>query len=77
MNKMSELCIMDTTGDTKITWFSDDDKEIKKAKEEFDKLKAQGWAFFAVGPLGGKDKKITKFDSSASQIIAVPPIAGG
>ncbi len=75
--QMSELCIMNETGDTRITWFPDDEGEIKKAKKKFDELKSKGWSFFTVEAITGKGKKVTSFDSSLSQIIAVPPIAGG
>jgi hypothetical protein len=68
---------MDTTGDTRITWFPDDEEEIKKAKKKFDELKDKGWSFFTVEAVTGKGKKVESFDSSLSQIIAVPPIAGG
>lgn len=74
----NELCIMDSSGDTRITWFPDDEGEIKKAKKEFDRLKSQGWSFFRGGQLSGdKGEKIKEFDSSMSQIIAVPPLKGG
>ena len=75
---MGLLCKMDNTGDTRITWFPDDEKEIKTAKKEFDKLKREGWSFFSVGKLSGeKDTMIKSFDPLAAQIIAVPPMKGG
>jgi hypothetical protein len=70
------LCKMDSSGDKRIAWFPDEPDEIKKAKEEFDDLKAKGWSFFTVG-LAGKKEKITKFNADAAQIIAVPPLKGG
>ena len=67
---------MDTTGDTRISWFPDNEDEIKAAKKEFDELKGKGWSFF-TGGVTGKGKKVTSFDSSLGQIVAIPPIAGG
>lgn len=71
------LCVLDSTGDTKLIWDRNSEDEIDAAEATFDKLTKKGYAAFSVTKKGDKDVQIKKFDKKAEKIILVPPIAGG
>ncbi len=71
------LAILDTTGDTRLSWDRSKPKDVEDAKKVFDELTRKGFAAFLVGRLGRKNKKITEFRADAEKIILIPPIAGG
>jgi hypothetical protein len=48
---MHQLEILDPTGHLILTWDPDDETSVTKAREEFDRLKGCGFAFF----LGDED----------------------
>ena len=50
---MGEIREMSRKGDLKLTWNSDNEKEVAVAKEVFDKRTREGWAAF-----GEKSKTI-------------------
>jgi len=72
-----ELVILDTTGDTKIIWDSENDDEIEAAKETFKKLTKKGYLAFKVKKGGDKGEVVKEFDADAERLILSPPIAGG
>jgi hypothetical protein len=74
---MSELRILNGTGDTKIIWDSNNEEEVKVAKKTFDELTAKHFAAFSVKKDGSKDKKISVFEPEAEKIILIPPMSGG
>lgn len=73
---MGEIRQLARVGDVKISWNSENDKEIAVARETFDKRTKEGWTAF--GEKGGfKGDKIRTFDPDAERIVLVPPISGG
>jgi hypothetical protein len=74
---MSELRILNGSGDTKIIWNSDKQAEVDVAERTFDELKKKGYSAFSVKKNGDKDKLITKFEADAEKIILIPPMSGG
>jgi len=71
------LCIIQS-GDIKITWNKNNQKEVDNAKGIFEDLIKQGFSAFSVGKLGKKGKeKITEFDPKKKGIILIAPMAGG
>lgn len=73
-----ELAIMDTTGDTKIMWDSENKDEVETAKETFQKLKKKGYTAYTVkGKNGEKGEIMKEFDPNAERIIMVPMAIGG
>jgi len=75
---MGEIREINRKGDLKLSWDSDNEKEVAAAKEVFDKrVKEEGWAAFAEKRLGGKGDRIKTFDPNAERIVLVPQIAGG
>ena len=75
---MGEMSVMGSSGDVKVSWDSDNEEEVKAAKKTFNEcVKEKKFAAFSVDKRGKKDERIYDFDSSAEEIILVPPIAGG
>jgi hypothetical protein len=74
---MSELHVMDETGDTKLIWDKSNRDEVKNAEETFDRLKKKGFIAYSVDKEGGKGKVISAFDADAQKIIMSPAMAGG
>lgn len=74
---MSELRVIDHTGDSKLVWDADKDAEVQAAREMYDGLKKKGYAAFGVKKDGEKGKILTEFDPEAEKIIMVPPARGG
>lgn len=72
-----ELVILDSTGDTKIIWDSENDDEIEVAKDTFKKLTKKGYLAFKVKKGGEKGEVVKEFDADAERLILTPPIAGG
>lgn len=74
---MSELRVMDRTGDTKTIWDKDNATEVEVARETFAKLKKKGYLAYRVKKDGEKGEVIKEFDPDAEKIILAPPMAGG
>jgi hypothetical protein len=74
---MSELRVIDQTGDTKIIWSADNQDETEAARETFKRLKGKGYAAFSVKKDGEKGKILSEFDPEAEKIILAPPVRGG
>ena len=74
---MSELRIIDNTGDTKLIWNKENEDEVENAERTFDDLKAKGFGAYAVKESGKKGSIIYSFDPDAEKIIMAPPLRGG
>lgn len=66
-------------GDDKLTWDSDDPKQVLQARTSFEELKAKGYKLYKTQTVGGKKtgEPITEFDPNIERMIAVPPMQGG
>jgi len=76
-NGQRVMKILSEKGDDRITWDKDNLANIKKAKDEFEKLLEKGYQAFSVGRNGQKNVQITEFDVDAEEIIMIPPTAKG
>jgi hypothetical protein len=74
---MSELRIMGSQGDLKVTWSVDDPNEVEMARKQFSELRAKGFLAFRVDKQEDKGEQITEFDPAAEKIILAPQIRGG
>lgn len=75
---MSEMQVLDHSGDTKVIWDRRNRAEVDAAKEMFESLrKKQYLAFRAIGDDGRKGEQIDKFDADIERIIMVPRMVGG
>lgn len=75
---MSELNVMDLTGDTKFMWSRNNPEEVKAAREHFDMLKKKGYyAYKVVGSEGAAGEIIHNFDPDLERITMHPRPIGG
>ncbi len=74
---MSELAVLDRTGDTRIQWDKLNNDETEEARQRFNEFRAKGFASFKVDSSGLKGEQIDEFDASAERIILVPQMVGG
>lgn len=72
-----EMCVLDETGDLRVTWNARDTDEVSAARAQFDELRGKRFVAFAVGETGGQGEQVDEFDPNAQKIIMVPPMAGG
>jgi hypothetical protein len=84
------LEVLTGDGDLKITWSSADPESVTRAKAEFDRLKSEGYGFFAgemeVKRLTAKRLKgateltirsVREFEPRVQRTVAVRPMRGG
>jgi hypothetical protein len=82
--------VLDATGHLTLTWNPNDETDVKRAKDEFDRLKAAGFSFFAtIGETGQKPvrklgdagtltvERIEDFKPKRQRTVAVRPMQGG
>jgi hypothetical protein len=75
---MSELLVLDHSGDTKIMWDRDNADEVKTAREHFDSLKKKGhYAYKVTGSEGTRGEIIQTFDPNLERIVMAPRPIGG
>lgn len=67
---MGELKVLTTEGDETLAWDPENAEEVETAKQEWDRLKGEGYEFFVVEETKGK--KIAKFDKKLGRVIAAP-----
>lgn len=73
---MGEIRQLAKVGDMKVSWNSENEKEVTAAREIFDKRIKESWTAFRE-KFGSKGEKIKIFDPEAERIVLVPPISGG
>lgn len=74
---MSELIVMDETGDTRLQWEKDRADQVKAAEERFHKLRGEGYAAYKVNAKGEQAEVIQHFDPTLEKILFRPPMQGG
>lgn len=71
------MCVMDETGDTKITWDEENEHEVANARRMFDDLLSKGFLAYSVKTDATKGKQVTKFDPTLEKLILSPQFKGG
>jgi len=74
---MSELVVMDQTGDTKTIFDPNNPDEVAVARDTFNALKAKGYLAYEVKGDGEKGEVMQEFNPIAGKVILSPPMAGG
>lgn len=69
---MGTLVVLNQEGDIKIEWDPADADSTKKAKDEFDRLKKDGYEIYAVEERRGKT--LSRFDKKAGKLLAAPGV---
>lgn len=67
---MGQMRVLSQKGDINIEWDGDDPESVKKANEEFKKLKADGYEFFKVE----KGERVERFNKKLGKLIASPGV---
>jgi hypothetical protein len=73
---MSELRVMDRSGDTTYTWDPSNPNSVAVAQATFDTFKSQGYRAARMES-GGTGEFIDEFDPNSGTVIVVPPMRGG
>ncbi len=76
---MGTMRILDSTGDTLVTWDVDDEPAVRQARALFEERARERKIPFArmAGAAANDAERISAFDPEADEIIWVRPIAGG
>lgn len=74
---VGEMSTLDSSGDTKSTWDSDNPAEVAAAKATFDELTKKGYSAFRVNKKGDQGELMREFDPNAEAVIMVPRMVGG
>jgi len=74
---MSEMSILDRTGDIKIVWDPHRLDEVASAKAAFEAAKKKKMVAYSVSESGEADEIIRDFDPNAEKIIMRPAMVGG
>lgn len=75
---MKVLKLMDSTGDTAISWDDADVKAMTEAQALFAKMTGKGAAVFAVNRGEGQaDKRVRDFKDLEAENVIVPAIVSG
>jgi hypothetical protein len=76
---MGTMRILDSTGDTAVSWEVTDEAAVREAEDLFARLESERRIPFArtAGAPARDAEQIKSFDPSLEEIIWVRPIAGG
>lgn len=65
-------------GDFRVEWNKDKESEVTAARDQFVKLKAQGYKCYRVDPKSSERGELIKeFDPKAEKLVMIPAFAGG
>ncbi len=74
---MSELMVLDRTGDTRLQWSRKNVDEVAAARKRFDEYKAKGYLAYKVNKAGDQGEVLQAFDPDAERVILAPQSIGG
>jgi hypothetical protein len=74
---MSEINVLDRTGDTTTSWNPNNPDEVALARQAFDAAKAKKMLTYKANADGSKGELIREFDPSAERIVCTPQNVGG
>jgi hypothetical protein len=73
-----EAHILDSSGDTRITWDKDSPDEVAAARETFERMTKGGkFSAFEQKRMGQRGARVSAFDAEAEKLVLVPQYAGG
>jgi hypothetical protein len=72
---MSELSVLDLSGDTRLQWNSKNAEEVAQARKKFDEFRTNGYAAYKATKAGSE--LIHNFEPDAERVILRPPMIGG
>lgn len=71
------LCVLDKTGDTRLVWDPNDERDVTEARKAFEEAKRQGKTIYRVGDDAHPAAVMHEFDAKAGKFIAVMRMKGG
>lgn len=72
---MGELRVMTQEGDIRLTWDPDREASVAQTRQEFDRLRRDGYDIYRVTAKGRKSsKRVDTFDPVARELLAVPGV---
>lgn len=75
---MAKLRILCASGDEPVTWNPTDKRSTEAARAQFKSLMERSYALYQMpADKSQSGERVTTFDPQATEIIAVPPMAGG
>ena len=74
---MSEIHVLDRTGDTTTSWDPRRPDEVALAREAFDAAKAKKMLIYKANTDGTKGELLREFDPNAEKIVCSPQNVGG
>lgn len=74
---MSELMVLDQSGDTRLQWDHRNHDQVEAAKKRFAELKKKGYASFRVNKNGSQGEQIDAFNPLDDRVVMLPPLVGG
>lgn len=74
---MGQMAVMGRSGDLTVKWNPQNPWETEDAKQEFYRLKKEGYLSFKLDKDGKKGEMINDFDPFAERLVMSPPVRGG
>lgn len=71
------LSVLNTEGDLKVAWDTDNEQQIDVARAAFESAREQGYAAYRTDGNGGSGEQIREFDPEARTIVMRPQMVGG
>ena len=71
------MALMNSSGDLKTIWNSENADEVAVARKSFDEAKRKGMMAYRVNRKGNRGEVINEFDPDAETIILAPAMQGG
>lgn len=76
---MNRMQVLGPQGDVTITWETEDEESITKARQEFEKLQESGFEFFAIKQDGSKMRNRLKTfpnEKKRGEVMHIVAVAG-
>lgn len=74
---MSEISVLDRSGETTTTWNPRSRDEVAIARKVFDEAKAKRYLIYKANADGTKGELLREFDPNAERIVCSPQNVGG
>jgi hypothetical protein len=71
------MTILDSEGDTRISWSRRNPDEVEGARRHFNTLRGKNYLAFRTEGREGRGTQLDEFDPAIENILMVPPSVGG
>lgn len=77
LDNMLVMHELNETGDTPFEFNINDEYDVSRARQFFDKKLSDGFNAYYVDPFGIEEDVMSEFDPKAGKIIFAPPVKAG